>query len=328
MSMKLRSPALVRTFQVLTLSASLTLTASVARADSVTAEALFQSGREALDKGNVEAACERFEESYRLEPRPGTALNLGNCRERLGQVASAWQRFREAAQTLPADDARSAVAKERASALAGKVPKLVLRTPEDAEGWVVLRDGVELGSASLNLALPVDPGSHRIEVRAPGRAPWKTTADVALGEQREVVLVAGNATTPSSADVSLPPSTPERSSPRTLGWVLGGVGVAGVATSLVTGAMVLSKGSTVDKECENKQCTAAGLDAADAGRTLSTVSTVAAVVGAASLGLGIYFLVSGDSTKTQPSALGDRRRTQLGVASAPGGAAFTLRSSF
>ena len=56
--------------------------------------------------------------------RVGRFIAVGNCREQLGQVASAWQRFREAAQTLPVDDPRAAVAKQRASALAGKVPLL------------------------------------------------------------------------------------------------------------------------------------------------------------------------------------------------------------
>jgi hypothetical protein len=326
--MNLRSAAFVRVLHVLSLTASLSLVAPAARADSVTAEALFQSGRDAMEKGDVKAACDRFEESYRLDPRPGTALNLGNCRERLGQVASAWQRFREASQTLAADDPRLPIAKERAAALANKVPKLVLRVPEDANGWVVLRDGVELGAASLNLALPVDPGPHRIEVRAPGNAPWVTTADLALGEQREVVLIAGTPEASAHAQTSRPPADSAGSSRRTLGWVLGGVGVAGVAGSLVTGAMVLSKDSIVDRECLDKRCSQLGLDAAESGRTLSTVSTIAAVAGVASLGLGIYFLVSDDGSEERGSALSTRRQTRVGVVSGPSGATLLLRSSF
>ncbi len=305
--------------------ASLQLAPRVAHADSVTAEALFQSGRDAMDKGDVKAACDRFEESYRLEAKPGTALNLGNCREQLGQVASAWQRFQEAAQTLPVEDSRQAIAKQRAAALAGKVPKLVLRLPEDAAGWVVLRDGVVLGNASLSLALPVDPGTHQIEVRVPGHAPWRTSVDMSLSEQREVALAAGKAESSTSVDLSTAPAAASGSSRRTLGWVLGGVGVAGVATSLVTGALVLSKSSTVDDECVDKRCSQAGLDAADSGRTLSTVSTIAAVAGAVSLGVGIYFLVSDDGNDKR---VGARRQTRFGVVSAPGGAALQLKASF
>jgi hypothetical protein len=58
--------------------------------DRAGAEALFEAGREALDKGDYEVACQRFEESNRLESAAGTILNLANCREQLGQLASAW----------------------------------------------------------------------------------------------------------------------------------------------------------------------------------------------------------------------------------------------
>jgi hypothetical protein len=323
----LRRSALASVLRVACLTASLVFPARSALADSVTAEALFQSGREAMDKGDVKSACDRFEESYRIEPRPGTALNLGNCREQLGQVASAWQRFQEAAQTLSPEDARAPIAKQRAAALSGKVPKLLLRLPAGAEGWVVLRDGVELGSASLNLALPVDPGAHRIEVRAPGRAPNVTTVELATSEQKELELSAGPEPARATADTQSP--RPISGGTRALGWALSGVGVAGVATSLVTGAMVMDEDSTVDRECVNKQCTPAGLEAADRGRTLATVSTIAAITGVASLGLGIYFLVSDSGTPQK--AAGPRllpRQAGLGLVSVPGGASFQLRASF
>jgi hypothetical protein len=324
----LRRSALPRLIRVGCFTASLVLPARSALADSVTAEALFQSGREAMDKGDAKTACDRFEESYRMEPKPGTALNLGNCREQLGQVASAWQRFQEAAQTLSPEDARAPIAKQRAAALAAKVPKLVLRLPEGAKGWVVLRDGVELGNASLNLALPVDPGPHRLEVRAPGRAPNVTTVELAMSEQRELELSAGPL--PAQGTVETPAPRPTSSGgTRALGWVLSGVGVAGVATSLVTGAMVMDEDSTVDRECVDKRCTPAGQEAADRGRTLATVSTIAAITGVASLGLGIYFLVSDSGTPQKAAA--PRlwpRQAGVGLVSVPGGASFQLRASF
>lgn len=324
--MMLRSATVLHRLAPIALAASLLLGGREAHADSVTAEALFQAGREAMDKGDAKTACDRFEESYRLEAQPGTALNLANCREQLGQVASAWQRFQEAAQRLPADDPRLAIAKQRAEALAAKVPKLRLTLPEDARGWIVRRDGAELGAASLNLPLPVDPGEHLIEVTSAGRLPWTQSVNLSLGEQREVMLEQGEpAPNASSRDAGASADSASISR-STWGWVLGGVGVAGVATSLVTGGMVMSKSATVDRECVDKRCSQAGLDAAESGRALSTVSTIAAAAGALSLGFGIYFLVSDDGPAARAGVTPSR--TQLGLVSRPGGMALTLRSSF
>src|SRR6476646_7884960 len=97
-------------------SCLLAFAAAEARADPA-AEALFRSGREAVDRGDWQTACARFEESHRLEPAVGTVFNLANCREKLGQLASAWQRFREVKERLPPGDERSAVTDQRIAAL-------------------------------------------------------------------------------------------------------------------------------------------------------------------------------------------------------------------
>ena len=63
---------------------------------------------------------------------------------------------------------------------------------------------------------------------------------------------------------------------------------------------MLSKKSTVEEHCENDICSdQAGVDAADAGRTLSTVSTITFAVGAAGIGAGLVLLLTtggGDSS--------------------------------
>jgi len=64
--------------------------------DPAAAEALFQKGREAASHGDLATARDRFEESYRLDPATGTALNLADVEARLGDNASARRHFQEA----------------------------------------------------------------------------------------------------------------------------------------------------------------------------------------------------------------------------------------
>jgi hypothetical protein len=96
--------------------------------------------------------------------------------------------------------------------------------------------------------------------------------------------------------------------------VLGGVGIAGLAVSAITGALVLSKKRTVQDECVNHHCTQAGLDAGDSGRTLATVSTVAFIAGAASLGAAFVLVLTdkrGHETTLEPRALRDGGGVEL-----------------
>src|SRR5580704_16380113 len=64
--------------------------------DKAAATALFDDARKLLADGKVAEACRKLEESRRLDPLPGTVLNLATCHEREGLAASAVAEFYEA----------------------------------------------------------------------------------------------------------------------------------------------------------------------------------------------------------------------------------------
>ena len=68
-----------------------------ARAQATGADVLFDQGRKLYTAGKYEEAAEKFRESQRLDPAPGTLLNLAECYVKLGKTASGWSTFREAA---------------------------------------------------------------------------------------------------------------------------------------------------------------------------------------------------------------------------------------
>jgi len=272
--------------------------------DAASAEALFREGRKLSDAGDIAGACAKFRESRRLDPAVGTTFNIADCEEKLGNLADAWSSFQEVMQVLPATDRRRGIAESRAAAIDKRLPKLRIRLEAGAPANAsVERDGVELGAPSLGVELPVNPGKHEIIVRGSGRAPGRYEITLAEGQHAAVDVAPG---APEAATVPRDPTssgtrdepTEDGSGKRTLGYVLGGVGVAGIVTGAVAGALVLSKKSTVDDNCNaQKRCNQEGLDAVDSGKTLKVVSTVGFVTGVVGLGAGAYFLFTAGPSK-------------------------------
>lgn len=154
------------------------------------AEALFESGHEAMSSGDYDTACARFEESNRLDPAVGAVLNLAVCEEKRGRLATAWQLYKRVMSELPAGDDRYPIAQRRASALRPRVPLLTLKLSSDAPKQTTVKYGeVMLGQASFNVALPFDPGDHTLIVGAPERE--VRTYQFALAEGEKKVLMVG-----------------------------------------------------------------------------------------------------------------------------------------
>ena len=112
--------------------------------DQVTAEALFSEGRRLMTAGKLDEACPKFAESQRLDPAPGTLLNLAACYERAGKTASAWNAFREAevAAGRAGQKDRAAFAKKQWTRLETKLSLVTISLAADAAAkWKHLVDG-------------------------------------------------------------------------------------------------------------------------------------------------------------------------------------------
>lgn len=255
--------------------------------DAATAEALFRQGRQAMEAKNYNEACPRFSESQKLDPAAGTLMNLATCEEKLGKLASAWQHWKEALDALPSTDDRVGFARSRVEELEKKLPRLQVTLSSGRDkGAKVFRDEVEIGPAGEGVPLPVDPGPHAITVRMPGHFSKTITVTVEVGQQSQVDVHPG-AVAPVTAGAGA------KSQPSALGWVLGGVGVAGVATAVVSGILILNAKKTIDANCRpDKACNQQGLDAVSRGKTLLVVNTAGWIVGGLGLGFGTYFVLS------------------------------------
>ncbi len=178
---------------VMLVSVALLAHAAPARAQSAEAEALFREGRRLLKKGKIAEACDKLAASERLDSSVGTLLNLGDCRERLGKLASAWASFRQAeSMARRSDNAEAeAEARRRAVRLEPRLSHLLIEVPDASrvDGLTITRDGDLVDPGMWNAKMPVDPGTYQIVVEAPGYHRWVETVFITSKERNLSIAV-------------------------------------------------------------------------------------------------------------------------------------------
>ena len=311
------------------------------------AEELFQEGRKAMKASDWPAAVTALAQSYKLEPAPGTLLNLAECELHTQHLVEALEHFKQVEIALPTQDKRRNVAVERALSLAPRVPRLVVKLGASAPpGTEVYRGDtrVEPGATTL-----VNPGAVALRVVAPGK---KERALTATAKENETVtltaepeadaaattpapLAGGTAgatstATPSASDTGAPrgPGAPGNGK-RTAGYVVGGIGVASLGVGIVTGIMTLGKASTVKDHCDAAlACDPAGVDAGSSGKTLSLVSTITVAAGLVGIGVGTFLIVTSKGKGSSAAAASPTPTTAFAPVVTPDYAGATLFRSF
>jgi hypothetical protein len=187
--------------------------AQVSDEDKALALQLFDEGRSLMTAGKLDDACRKLEESKRLDPLPGTLLNVAVCHEQQGRTATAVAEFREAKALAERDQRadRVALADQHLKALDGKVSSVVIVVPPEVDrpDLSITRDGAPVGRAAWGTRLPVDPGQHAIEASAANKKPWKVALTVGPnGDVQTATLAPLEDAPPAEATPAPPPAAP------------------------------------------------------------------------------------------------------------------------
>jgi hypothetical protein len=290
------------------------------------AEALFNEGIALLEQGQAAAACPKLEESQRLDAGVGTLLYLADCYRTLGRTASAWGTFLEAAYAARAThDEREAVALEQAKGLEPMLSYLTLEmSPQPGVTVEIKQDGRVVGQGLWGTKVPVDPGEHTLEARAPGYEPWWDKAVIPPGPASQTLRVPALVRLP---EVAEPPSAPapmsvsssaDVASPyQTVGWVLVGTGGAALITGGVFALLAGSDNREADGHCRSDDpslCNERGVELGDAARTKAAIAGAGAVVGVLGIAGGVTLLLAAPEPPTEaplPAAARARNKPRL-----------------
>jgi hypothetical protein len=165
--------------------------------DPVAARAQLREGYTLKQQGKCKDAVPHLQESVRLDRQPKSLINLGECEQKLGQLAAAQSHFLEARDLARSggDATLRNIAGKKLEEVEKKMPKLGIELGKDAPaGTVVLRDGVEVGAVSLRIELPIDVGRHVVVARGGGfERQYEVTLAEGESKQIEVTPIGGKA---------------------------------------------------------------------------------------------------------------------------------------
>jgi hypothetical protein len=264
--------------------------------DRAAAQLLFDQGKTLMAEGKLGEACQKFEASAQLSQTPGVRLNLVDCWSAMGRSASAWSMSEEALGLAErsGDEPAAVAARQRRDALQKQLTYLAVAVSPEAAlpGLEIARDGQRMLAAEWGMPVPVDPGPHTISALAPGRMPWSSTPTVAAPGMTVTVTV--------PVLVGASDSLPRTHGTRTIGLVVAGVGVVGLAVGSALAIDAASKKSTYERhegpggQCADLTCQTASHDAYRAG----TWSTVAFAAGGAACAAGAFLWLYAPAAST------------------------------
>lgn len=271
-------------------------TAGLAHADEkANAMALFDEGIKDMKEKNYAKACKAFEASNRLMPDSGTRGSLARCYTQLGKLASAWTLWRELADTAPTADLRSDAAAQ-AKKLEARLPKYAVKVTAPPPGLSLTVAG-EPVDVSLDVPVPIDPGTYPVEAKAPGRVSWQGQLTATEGKVSELAVPELAAVSAEVPERPPQPGTPGRGR-RITGVAFTVVGAGGLVAGAVFGAMARSHnedaktlcGGDLDR-CDPLQTNAAQVKVDDA-RSAARLSTIGFIAGGALAAAGIVLYVT------------------------------------
>lgn len=285
---------------------------------------LANEAKDSFDQRDFERARDLFHRAYTLVPAPTLALFEARSLASLGRLVEAEEAYMRAARTKldsqspeqfrkAVDDAENALVTVRS-----RIPKVIIAPTgpgaRDA-GLVITLDGNALRSALWGVEAPIDPGSHTLTGAAPGGQSAEVKFSIGEGERKHVdidvpsgavahSLVAKTASaSPSPVDAEATSRDAPSPMQKRVGFVVGGVGIAGLATGIVTGLMATSRHSQAESQCPRQVCVegSAGQDAVDSFRSLRTVSTIGYIVGGVGLAGGAVLILTAPSSEKRRS---------------------------
>lgn len=289
------------------------------------AELLLQEGKKQIAQGNLDAGCASFAKALELHKHPRMRINLADCMEKQGKLASAWAEYIETRRMAtklveqdPSEAKRISYINEKIKALEPRLSYLLVIAEKKAPGLEIFRDKVPTPEGTK---VPVDTGSYTLTAKAPGYVAWSqsikiqgegstqtlnipplspdtasppaTASPSSSSPGQPAASVSEQPAPASSKEIPLVPGTPAGSGRTIAGWTLSGVGLLAGGVGLFFGSKALSSYDEAKKLClDRKNCSPIAMGKRNDADSQATVANIAVGGGLLLLGAGAYLLLT------------------------------------
>ena len=152
------------------------------------ADALFERGLDAYDKGHFQEASAAFRAAWALKQTFDIAGNLGLVEIKLGKLRDAAEHLAYALKHFPPTDSEDRRAGLQAKFDAARAQIAAVRISAAVTGAEVRVDNARVGATPLAAEIFVLPGQHTIEVIHPDFKPASQTIRVEKGATKDVAM--------------------------------------------------------------------------------------------------------------------------------------------
>ncbi len=314
----------VRALLAILLTSAATTVSSSAHAEGASpsvaakskAKRAFERGEKLYKSGKFEEAAAAFQESYDEVPDPKALMLVARIQRDNGELLKAratYQQAQEVAQAAEANGQGSRATldeiKNEVRDIDGVLGFISIELSHAPPGTRVSIDGSDV-TRELGKPIRAEPGPLVVSAITPDGVEKSENAMVKAGQSSSVTLSfawsgksdAALAEAPEDEGEAPPPPPKKQPEPdskqplnttRTLAWVAGGVGVVGLSTFAVFGALSASKFKHLAGDCPDNHCDPSLENDKNTGKTFQTVANVGLVVGAVGLGAAITLFALG-----------------------------------
>lgn len=277
--------------------------------------ALFEQGVKDMRAGNTAVACKEIAAALAKYQDSGIQGTLAECYTKLGKVASAWNLWKELADTAPAD--LRPVAAQNAAKLEARLPHFKIDVRASVPGLAVTVNDDPITDPTLQTPLPIDPGPLKATARAPGYVDWSATLEATEGTLT-TIEIPKLVEVPKSPDVVTPPAPtpPPPAAPteapdpghgrHVLALTIGSAGVVALGVGLAYGVSASSTWSDSMADCHQQGsklvCDQKGFGLVQDTISNGNVATVLLGLGVAAVGTGVALWLTAP-TAEHPQAI-------------------------